>query len=468
MASPQSLFDKVWDAHVVQAESADFPGILYVDLHLLHEVTSPQGFTELRRRGIEVRRPDRHLATMDHSTPTTHPDASGHREFGSEDARKQVDILRQNCEAHGIRLLDFDNDARGIVHVIGPELGVTQPGMTICCGDSHTTTHGAFGALAFGIGSSQVGYVLATQCLLMRRPKSMRITVSGQLGEGVGAKDLALHIIKEIGVSGATGHVVEYAGSAIESLDMEQRMTLCNMTIEAGGRSGMIAVDATTIDYLKQSVPDVSEGQIDRWSQFVSDPGARFDEEVTIDGGRVRPMITWGTTPAMGIAVRQPIPEPKTPLERKAQEYMRSTPGQGFYDAPVSKVFIGSCTNGRLSDLQAAANVLRGRRVHDGVTMLVVPGSERVKRDAEAAGLDKVFVNAGAQWREPGCSMCIAMNGDRVAPGELAVSTSNRNFEGRQGSGARTVLAGPSVAAACAVLGRIGDLSELEAQHEVA
>lgn len=468
MALPQSLFEKVWNAHVVQPENDDFPGILYVDLHLLHEVTSPQGFTELAQRGIRVRRPDRHLATMDHSTPTTQPDSGGERKFGSEDARKQVDILRKNCAEQGIRLLDFDNDSRGIVHVIGPELGVTQPGMTICCGDSHTTTHGAFGALAFGIGSSQVGYVLATQCLLMRRPKSMRITVTGRLREGVGAKDLALHIIKEIGVSGATGHVVEYAGSAIEALDMEQRMTLCNMTIEAGGRSGMIGVDATTIAYLRESVSDVTAEQIDVWKQYVSDPGARFDHQVSIDAARVRPMITWGTTPAMGVAVRQPVPEARTPLERRAQDYMRSTPGQGFYDAAVSKVFIGSCTNGRLSDLQAAADVLRGRQIHDGVTMLVVPGSERVKRQAEEAGLDRIFIDAGAQWREPGCSMCIAMNGDRVAPGELAVSTSNRNFEGRQGSGARTVLAGPAVAAACAVLGRIGDLSELQNQHEVA
>ena len=464
---PRSLFDRVWARHLVVPEQAHHPAIVYIDLHLLHEVTSPQGFAELKRRGLEVRRPERHVATLDHSTPTR-PAVNGRRPYGSEAARRQVEQLRANCGEHGITLHDFDSPARGIVHVMGPDLGLTLPGMTVVCGDSHTTTHGAFGALAFGIGSSQVGHVLATQCLLMRKPRSMRIRVDGQLGPGVGAKDLALWLIHELGVSGGTGHVIEYAGSAVEGLSMEGRMTLCNMSIEGGARAGMVAPDDVTAAYLRARRPDLSAEQIQAWSALRSDPNARFDREHRFGADGIAPMVSWGTTPAMAVPVDQPIPEPANAIERRALDYLRLTAGRPVAGTPVDKVFIGSCTNGRLSDLEAAARVLEGRKVAASVRMLVVPGSGTVKKEAEARGLAEIFRAAGAEWREPGCSMCLAMNGDRVEPGELAVSTSNRNFEGRQGPGARTLLAGPALAAASAVAGKVCDPRPLTQLSEVA
>ncbi|WP_341501759.1 3-isopropylmalate dehydratase large subunit [Gallaecimonas sp. GXIMD4217] len=456
---PQSLFDKIWQRHQIQAESPEQPALIYVDLHLIHEVTSPQAFAELRRRGLKVRRPERTLATLDHSTPTTAPDAQGQRFFASEAAWQQVQTLQDNCRRHGITVHGFDSPHRGIVHVMGPELGATQPGMTIVCGDSHTATHGAFGALAFGIGTTEVGHVLASQCLLQRKPRSMRIWVDGKLTEGVSAKDLILHIIGRIGMEGGTGHVIEYAGPAIQALDMEERMTVCNMSIEAGARAGMIAPDQTTIDWLRGR-PMAPRGQAFEaaardWLSLASDAGARFDREVHIDAGAVRPTVSYGTHPAMVIPVTEAVPEPRDALEHKALDYMGLKPGQSLAAERVDLIFIGSCTNGRLGDLRAAAAVLRGRKIAKGVQMLVVPGSELVKRQAEAEGLDDIFIAAGAQWREPGCSLCIAMNGDLAGPGQLVVSTSNRNFEGRQGLGSRTVLASPAMAAACAVTGTI-------------
>ncbi|MDX1604597.1 MAG: 3-isopropylmalate dehydratase large subunit [Candidatus Competibacterales bacterium] len=464
---PRSLFDRVWDRHQVVPEQPHHPAIVYIDLQLLHEVTSPQGFAELKRRGMKVRCPNRHIATLDHSTPTL-PPVDGRRPYASEAARRQVEQLRTNCREHGIRLHDYDSPARGIVHVMGPDLGLTLPGMTIVCGDSHTTTHGAFGALAFGIGSSQVGHVMATQCLLMRKPKSMRTQVDGRLGPGVGAKDLALWLIHELGVSGGTGHVIEYAGSAIEALPMEGRMTLCNMSIEGGARAGMVAPDEVTAAYLQARRDDLDPDWIESWSSLRSDPGARFDREHRFDAGAVAPMVSWGTTPAMAVPVDQPIPEPANAIERRALDYMRLSAGKPVAGTPLDKVFIGSCTNGRLSDLEAAAEVLRGRKVAPTVRMIVVPGSETVKREAEARGLADDFRAAGAEWREPGCSMCLAMNGDRVEPGELAISTSNRNFEGRQGPGARTLLAGPAMAAASAVAGKVCDPRSMAELSEVA
>lgn len=464
---PQTLLDKIWQQHEVRAETDDAPAILYVDLHLIHEVTSPQAFDELRTRGLDVARPERTLATMDHSTPTLSPDASGRRPFHDAATVAQVRALELNCKAFGIELHGFESPARGIVHVLGPELGATQPGMTIVCGDSHTATHGAFGALAFGIGTTEVGHVLATQCLLQRKPKSMAITVDGPLAPGVSAKDLILHIIGRLGMDGGTGHVLEYRGSTIRGLDMEQRMTLCNMSIEAGARAGMVAPDQVTIDYLRgrAKVPqgEAFEAAAARWLALASDPGATHDSELLIDARDVRPTVTWGTNPGQVIAIDARIPVAGDARARKALDYMGFQAGQALAGEKVDVVFVGSCTNSRLSDLRAAADVLRGRRVAAHVRMLVVPGSEVVKREAEAEGLDAVFRAAGAEWREPGCSMCIAMNGDLVAPGQLAVSTSNRNFEGRQGPKARTVLASPATAAACAVAGCIADARTLSA-----
>jgi len=458
---PKTLLDKLWEEHVVRAESADTPAVLYVDLHLVHEVTSPQGFDVLRGRGLPVRRPDRTLATVDHSTPTLPPDAAGVRPYVTPEAREQVETLERNCAEFGIPLYGWGNEHRGIVHVMGPELGATQPGMTVVCGDSHTSTHGAFGALAFGIGTTEVGHVLATQCLLQRRPRSMRVNVSGRLGPGVSAKDLALHIIGTVGVNGGTGHAIEYAGEAVRALDMEGRMTLCNMTIEAGARAGMVAADQVTVDYLRgrERVPrgEAFERAAARWLQFRSDPGAAFDREVSIDAGEVEPRVTWGTDPGMSTAISGQVPAGNGPGLARARRYMGLRGGQPLAGHPVDVVFIGSCTNGRISDLRAAAAVMHGKRVATGVRMLVVPGSAAVRKLAEAEGLDRVFRDAGAEWREPGCSMCIAMNGDIVPPGKTAVSTSNRNFEGRQGAGARTMLASPATAAACAVAGRIVD-----------
>ncbi|MEN5060163.1 3-isopropylmalate dehydratase large subunit [Luteimonas sp. TWI1416] len=464
-SSPKTLFDKLWDAHVVIPETDAAPAVLYIDLHLIHEVTSPQAFTELRARGLSPRRPDRTKATMDHSTPTLPAGPDGRLPYANAAAEKQVETLAANCAQFGIELFDMASDQRGIVHVIAPEQGFTQPGMTIVCGDSHTSTHGAFGALAFGIGTSEVGNVLATQCLLQRRPKTMAITVEGQLAPGVGAKDVTLHAIGVIGVNGGTGHVIEYRGSTIAAMDMEQRMTLCNMSIEAGARAGMVAPDDTTFDWIARTPRGPKGADFDaavaHWRTLRSDPGAEFDVEVRIDAADIRPTLTWGTHPGTAIGVDVPVPEASDAAERKGQDYMRVAAGRSLAGMPVDVVFVGSCTNGRLRDMREVAQVLQGRRVAAGVRMLVVPGSEIVKREAEAEGIDAVVRAAGAEWREPGCSMCIAMNGDLVAPGQLAVSTSNRNFEGRQGPGARTLLASPTTAAWAAVRGVVADPREL-------
>jgi len=466
MSAPESLFDKLWNSHLVQAQSSSTPAIIYIDLHLVHEVTSPQGFDLLRDKGIGVRRPERTLATLDHSTPTLPPGSDGKRPYYTEQAHRQVQTLRDNCREFGIELHDWDSPFRGVVHVMGPEMGATQPGMTIVCGDSHTSTHGAFGALAFGIGTTEVGHVLAKQCLLQNKPKSMRITVDGTLGEGVTAKDLALNIIRHLGMNGGTGYVIEYAGEAVRGLDMEGRMTLCNLTIEAGARAGMIAPDDTTINYLRGR-PRAPQGEAfeqaaEKWLQLASDPAAAFDKEIGLDASVMRPAITYGTDPGMSVDIGEPVPAAHTASHEKALQYMGFSGGQKMSERKVDVVFIGSCTNGRLSDLRAAANILRGRRVASHVRMLVVPGSESVRRQAEDEGLHETFSAAGAEWRLPGCSMCLAMNGDLVAPGETAVSTSNRNFEGRQGAGSRTLLASPETAAASAVRGYVASVSDLE------
>ncbi len=459
--SPRTLFEKVWDAHVVVPESAATPAILYVDLHLVHEVTSPQAFSELRERGLKLRRPERMLATLDHCTPTLPADAHGERVYTNADAQAQVVTLEANCQEFGVDLHGWDSASRGIVHVIGPELGATQPGMTIVCGDSHTSTHGAFGALAFGIGTTEVGHVMATQCLLQRKPKTLAIHVDGHLAGGVGAKDLILHIIGCFGVDGGTGHVIEYCGPTIERMSMEERMTVCNMSIEAGARAGLIAPDDVTFAWLKgrSHAPHGAawEAAVQHWRALHSDTGASYDRELHFDAGEVRPTVTYGTHPGMALALDAPLPVPGNAQERRARDYMGYAPGHAMQGIAVDVVFVGSCTNSRLPDLREAARVLRGRRVADGVRMLVVPGSETVRRDAEREGLHQVFLDAGAEWRESGCSMCIAMNGDLAQPGQLVVSTSNRNFEGRQGKGARTVLASPATAAASAVAGVIAD-----------
>lgn len=453
----KTLFEKIWERHIVYEEPGK-PALIYIDLHLIHEVTTPQAFEGLRLNGRRVRRPDLTIATVDHALPTTD------RSLPIEDevARRQIEALRQNCAEFGITLYDIHHTNQGIVHVIGPELGLTLPGKTIVCGDSHTSTHGAFGALAFGIGTTEVGHVLATQCLLQRRPRTMAVTVDGRLRPGVTAKDLILHIIGVLGVDGGTGHVIEYRGEAVRALSMEQRMTLCNMSIEAGARAGLVAPDETTVEWLRGRPRVPAGADFERaakdWLAWASDPGARYDREVRIDAARVEPTITWGTNPGQVMAVDACVPEPASDAQaRRALDYMGFRCGRPALGSRVDVVFIGSCTNGRLSDLREAAALLRGRRIAPHVRMLVVPGSEQVKRAAEAEGLDRVFTAAGAEWREPGCSMCIAMNGDQVAPGQLAVSTSNRNFEGRQGPGARTVLASPATAAACAVAGVIAD-----------
>lgn len=458
---PQSLFDKLWARHVVVEETPDAPAVLYIDLHLVHEVTSPQAFSVLDERGLKVRRPDKTLATLDHSTPTLPAGKNGKLPYATKEAEEQVETLIRNCARHGIELLGLDNPARGIVHVIGPELGATQPGKTIVCGDSHTSTHGAFGALAFGIGTTEVGHVLATQCLLQRKPKSMRVNFKGALPAGVGAKDMALAMIAAISADGGQGYAVEFAGEAVAALSMEGRMTLCNMSIEAGARVGMVAPDETTIAWLngRRFAPsgDEWESAVADWTSLRSDDGADFDREVDIDVSALAPMITYGVSPDAAAPVDGAAPAPASEAERLAADYMGFSAGDRFSDAIVNRVFIGSCTNSRLEDLRAAAAVMRGRQVKAGVVALIVPGSHAVKRAAEAEGLDKIFVKAGAEWREPGCSMCIAMNGDKGAPGDLVVSTSNRNFVGRQGKDVRTVLASPATAAASAIEGRIAD-----------
>jgi 3-isopropylmalate/(R)-2-methylmalate dehydratase large subunit len=456
------MFEKVWSAHEVVPQTADTPAIIFIDLHLTHEVTSPQAFTTLRERGLKVRRPDLTLATMDHATPTRTEQVFGGAPITIDSAAKQIRQLEQNCAEFGIELLGLQHDLRGIVHIIGPELGLTQPGKTIVCGDSHTSTHGAFGALAFGIGSTEVGHVLATQCLLQRKPKTLAIEVANQLPAGVTAKDLILAIIGTIGVSGGTGHVIEYRGEAIRAMSMEQRMTVCNMTIEGGARAGMIAPDETTFAYLKNT-PRAPKGAaweaaVERWRQLPTDVGATFDRVVDIDAARLEPMITYGTNPGMVVPISQSIPDHSgDPVFDAAMKYMGLQAGEPIQNAPVNVVFVGSCTNGRLSDLRAAAQILKGHKVAKGVRMLVVPGSQAVKRAAEAEGLHEVFRAAGAEWRESGCSMCLGMNGDTVPKGEYSVSTSNRNFEGRQGVGARTLLASPETAAASAIRGRVTD-----------
>ena len=464
--NPRTLFEKVWDGHVVRPASADTPAVLYIDLHLIHEVTSPQAFTVLRERKLTVRRPDRTFATTDHSTPTTPRGADGAMKVTDSMAAAQIQSLVQSCREFGIELYDLGSDKQGIVHVIGPEQGLTQPGMTIVCGDSHTSTHGAFGALAFGIGTSEVGHVLASQCLLQQRPKTLAIEVDGKLGRGVTAKDLILAIIARLGIGGGTGHVVEYMGSAIRALSMEERMTVCNMSIEAGARAGMVAPDDATFQYLagRPRAPrgEAWEKALLAWRALPSDPGAPFDRVERFDAAQLEPMITYGTNPGMGIPVTAAVPDPagNASLD-KALRYMGLEPGQRLIGKAVDVVFIGSCTNSRISDLRQAAEVMRGRKVSPAVRVLVVPGSQPIKRQAEAEGLDRVFKEAGAEWREAGCSMCIAMNGDQLAPGQYSVSTSNRNFEGRQGAGGRTFLASPLTAAAAAVTGRITDAREL-------
>jgi 3-isopropylmalate/(R)-2-methylmalate dehydratase large subunit len=459
--SARTLLDKLWDAHQVAPETAATPGVLYVDLHLVHEVTSPQAFDELRSRGLTVRRRDRTLATLDHSTPTLPAGADGRRPYYTPEAESQVAKLEANVAEFGIDLLGWDSPDRGIVHVAGPEVGATHPGMTIVCGDSHTATHGAFGALAFGIGTTEVGHVLATQCLLQRKPKSLAIHVEGKLQRGVTAKDLILHIIGHIGIGGGTGHVIEYRGQTIRALSMEERMTVCNMSIEAGARAGIIAPDDITFAWLegRERAPKGAawDKAVAHWRTLASDEGATYDQDVHIDASTITPSVTYGTHPGMVVPIAGNVPKAADALEQRALDYMRVTAGKPIAGEHVDVVFIGSCTNARLSDLHAAADILRGRKVASHVRMLVVPGSEKVRREAEAAGLHEVFRNAGAEWREPGCSMCIAMNGDLAQPGQLVVSTSNRNFEGRQGKGARTVLASPLVAAASAIAGKVAD-----------
>lgn len=454
-SNSMSLFEKLWQQHVVIPETESHPAILYIDTHWVHEVTSPQGFDQLRQRDLTVRRPDKTYATLDHSIPTQKATSEKPLNFTDPAAKHQVDTLIRNCRDFGIDLHHWENESHGIVHVLGPEIGRTLPGMSIVCGDSHTSTHGAFGALAFGIGTTEVGHVLATQCLLQRKPKSMRIQYNGRLAPGVSAKDLILHTIRTLGVDGGTGYVIEYAGDTIASLDMEARMTLCNMSIEAGARAGMIGVDQVTIDYLKQHLPNTSkELPIEEWQQWKSDSHASFDKELHIDVSQLKPMVTYGTDPGMAVEVDGRIPD-KTPV--RTLNYMGTHIHQAMHEVSIDMVFIGSCTNGRLNDLRAAAHVLAGRQIRKGLRMLIVPGSTAVKRAAEAEGLDQIFIAAGAEWRTPGCSMCIAMNGDRVSQGKTIISTSNRNFEGRQGPGSRTVLASPATAAASAIHGYISD-----------
>ncbi len=463
MTQPRTMFDKIWDAHVVEHIPGG-PDILYIDLHLIHEVTSPQAFAMLRQRGLRVRRPDRTVATMDHSTPTVALDLA----LADAMARRQLQALEENARAFGIRLYHLEHPERGIVHVLGPEQGFTQPGMTIVCGDSHTSTHGAFGALAFGIGTTQVAHVLATQSLLIRRPRTMRVTFSGRLQPGVTAKDMILALIARYGTGLGTGYVIEYAGEAIRALDMAGRMTICNMSIEAGARAGMVAPDDTTFEYLAGR-PFAPQGEawdaaLAYWRTLPSDEDAIFDREIHMDVNDLEPMITYGTTPGMGIPITGRVPDPaqepdpaRRRLLEKALTYMGLRPGQPILGQRVDVVFIGSCTNGRLEDLRMAARILRGRKVAPNTLLIVVPGSETVRRQAEAEGLHRVFLEAGGEWRHAGCSLCIAMNGDRVPPGKYAVSTSNRNFEGRQGPGARTFLASPLTAAASAVAGQVAD-----------
>jgi 3-isopropylmalate/(R)-2-methylmalate dehydratase large subunit len=449
---PQTLFDKIWEAHAV-AE-----GLLYIDLHLVHEVTSPQAFESLRLAGRKARRPDRTLATADHNVPTDGSTAA--QQIRDQLSRVQVETLERNAREFGIPVYSIGSDRQGIVHVIGPELGVTQPGMTIVCGDSHTSTHGAFGALAFGIGTSEVEHVLATQTLQQRKPRSMLIRYEGELGFGVTAKDLILATIGQMGVEGGVGHVIEYAGPAIEALSMEGRMTVCNMTIEGGGRAGMIAPDDTTFEWVegREAAPDPLP--LDDWRALRTDEGASFDREVVVDARAISPQVTWGTNPGMVVGVSASVPEPASEGDERALEYMALKPGTPMSEIQLDRVFIGSCTNSRIGDLREAAELVKGRTVASTVDAMVVPGSQQVKAQAEAEGLDEVFRAAGFDWRSAGCSMCLGMNPDIAAPGERVASTSNRNFEGRQGRGARSHLVSPKMAAAAAIEGRFVDIRE--------
>ncbi|MCW3014807.1 MAG: 3-isopropylmalate dehydratase, large subunit [Solirubrobacterales bacterium] len=444
--SSKTLFDKIWDAHEVVS------GLIYIDLHLVHEVTSPQAFDGLRLAGRGVRRPDRTLATADHNTPTDGTPTA--KLIKDQLSRKQVETLEENCAEFGVPIYSLGSDKQGIVHVIGPELGVTQPGMTIVCGDSHTATHGAFGALAFGIGTSEVEHVLATQTLGQVKPRSMRISYEGQLGPGVTAKDLILGTIGQMGVDGAGGHVVEFAGPAIEALSMEGRMTVCNMTIEGGGRAGMIAPDEKTYQWLRDRGVQVD----DAWADLKTDEGATFDREIVVDASALSPQVTWGTTPEMVVAVSEAVPAPQDAGDQRALEYMALEAGTPMTQIKLDRVFIGSCTNSRIGDLRAAASMIGGKKVADGVIAMVVPGSQQIKAQAEAEGLDEVFKAAGFDWRVAGCSMCLGMNPDVAAPGERVASTSNRNFEGRQGRGARSHLVSPQMAAAAAIEGHFVDI----------
>jgi 3-isopropylmalate/(R)-2-methylmalate dehydratase large subunit len=463
MSHPRTLFEKIWQKHIV-AQEPESPALLYIDLHLVHEVTSPQAFSDLRERHIKVRRPDKTAGTIDHSLPTLDRSIP----IADELAAKQIAQMESNCQEFGIPLYGRDHPQQGIVHVIGPELGLSQPGMTIVCGDSHTATHGAFGALAFGIGTSEVGHVLASQCLLQLQPPNCEVRIDGVLGPGVSAKDVILALIAQIGTGGGAGYVFEYTGSAIRALDMEGRMTVCNMSIEAGARAGLVAPDDVTFEYLygREFAPKGAawDQAVKLWRELPTDAGAAFDKSVTLDVSQLEPMITFGTNPGMGIKISATIPDPddaeradQKALLDKALRYMGLRPGEPLLGHPVDVVFIGSCTNGRISDLRIAASLLESRHVAAGLRVLVVPGSMAVKRQAEAEGLDKIFKEAGAEWRQPGCSMCIAMNGDQIEPGQYAVSTSNRNFEGRQGKGGRTFLASPLTAAATALTGKVTD-----------
>ena len=450
---PRTAIAKIWDEHLVDDD------LIFCDLHLVQEVSSPQAFDELRLGGYAVRRPDRTIATADHSVPT----ARRSLPIVDDLARAQVEALERNVAASAIPMRPYRSAGQGIVHVIGPDLGLTQPGMTIVCGDSHTSTHGAFGALAFGIGTSEVAHVLATQCLVQRRQPAMRVEFRGARGVGVTAKDMALALIRQIGTAGGTGHFVEYAGDAIRDLSMEGRMTVCNMTVEAGARAGLVAPDDTTFAYLegRPCVPADWDDAVAQWRAYVSDEGAAFDAEVVVDVASIAPAVTWGTDPGQSVAITDPVPEPRTEGDARALAYMGVVAGEPLAGLPVDRVFIGSCTNGRLEDLEAAAEVMRGRRVREGVRALVVPGSMAVKAAAEARGLADVFIAAGAEWRDAGCSMCVGMNEDILAPGERCASTSNRNFEGRQGARGRTHLMSPAMAAAAAVTGRLTDVREL-------
>jgi 3-isopropylmalate/(R)-2-methylmalate dehydratase large subunit len=454
LMTPTTLFDKIWASHEV------VPGLIYIDLHLVHEVTSPQAFEGLRLAGRTVRRPDRTLATADHNVPTDGTPVAAR--IRDELSRTQVETLEANCAQFGIPVYSMGSERRGIVHIIGPELGVTQPGLTIVCGDSHTATHGAFGALAFGIGTSEVEHVLATQTLAQSRPRSMRILYDGELGFGVTAKDLILGTIGQMGTNGAAGHVVEYAGPVIEGLSMEGRMTICNMTIEGGGRAGMVAPDDTTFAWIegRPGAPRDFDAAVEAWRELRTDDGASFDKEIRVDASALSPLVTWGTTPAHVVPVTERVPAPRTDTEERALKYMALEPGTAMTDIRLDRVFIGSCTNSRIGDLRAAAEVVDGRRVASDVDAMVVPGSEQVRLQAESEGLDRVFRAAGFDWRTAGCSMCLGMNPDILQPGERCASTSNRNFEGRQGRGGRTHLVSPQMAAAAAIEGHFVDIRE--------